>query len=190
MDPLSNIITPFRSDCLPPEDCRVPPGLEYEDYYYDQDGDYSEDQDIIVELSERFIAPREEKTRQSSASLEDFNIFTFLRPPPRDEDTEAEVKDIEETVVKNLIPKPKKGDTKTKTEVEVKNIGDVEVEDQEPPAIVADTEVVEDVVESERPRSGCPGESLGECIDVACVSLPQLWVYRVCVGACARRCSR
>ena len=165
--------------------------MDYEDqYYYDQDGDYSEDQEIVVELSERFIAPREDKTRQSTASLEDFNIFTFLRPPPRDEDTEAEVKDIEGIVVEDLSPKPKKKETKTKTEIEGKDFEDVEVEDLKPPPVVADTEVVEDVVEGERPRSGCPGESLSECIDVACVSLPQLWVYRVCVGACARRCSR
>ena len=36
--------------------------------------------------------------------------------------------------------------------------------------------------------SDCPGDNLRDCIGVACVSLPQLWVYSVCVRECSRRC--
>ena len=156
----------------------------------------------LVMLTQRYVAPHPEflfnqqnqtlkerkrhrkQKKNLKSSLIDFDIFPSLRPPPVGDSIDIE------TLAKNAIEVEKViiiPSTTTEAALNTKLEGaktlflddiDNEIDKQE-------EDVTENLVTSS--DSDCPGSNLRTCVD-ACIPLPLLWVYSVCVRECARRC--
>ena len=153
----------------------------------------------LVKLTQRYVAPRPEflfnpknqtlnerkrhrkQKKNLKSSLIDFDIFPSLRPPPVEDSIDIETLAKNAIEVENvvIIPPP----TTTEATLTTEGIQTLFLDD-------IDNEVdVEDVTEAlvTISDSDCPGSNLRTCVD-ACIPLPLLWVYSVCVRECARRC--
>ena len=157
----------------------------------------------LVMLTQRYVAPhpeflsnqlnqtlkdrkrhRKQKTNLKS-SLIDFDIFPSLRPPPVGDsiDIETLAKNAIE-VEKVIIIPPTTTEAALNTESEdAKTLFLDEIGNQID--VVQEEDVTGDLVTIS--DSDCPGSNLRTCVE-ACIPLPLLWVYSVCVRECARRC--
>ena len=156
----------------------------------------------LVMLTQRYVAPHPEflfnqqnqtlkerkrhrkQKKNLKSSLIDFDIFPSLRPPPVGDSIDIVTLAKNAIVVEKVIIIPS---TTTEAALNTKLEGaktlflddiDNEIDKQE-------EDVTENLVTSS--DSDCPGSNLRTCVD-ACIPLPLLWVYSVCVRECARRC--
>ena len=159
----------------------------------------------IVKLTQRYVAPRPEflfrqqnqtfierkrnrkQKKNFKSSLIDFDIFPTLRPPPVGDsiDIEALAKNAIEVEKVVIIPS-------TTTEATISISTEINegaktlfLDDIDNGVDIREEDVTEDIVNIS--DSDCPGSNLRTCVD-ACIPLPLLWVYSVCVRECARRC--
>ena len=83
------------------------------------------------------------------------------------------------SILEQQDPEPELAESVSENElIENEDIIDNEIDEQ-------GEDVNENLVTSS--DSDCPGSNLRTCVD-ACIPLPLLWVYSVCVRECARRC--
>ena len=156
----------------------------------------------VVELTQRYVAPNQEihfnqqnqtsnekkgrrKQRKNvQHSLIDFDIFPSLRPPPVGDSVGIDELTENTIEVERVVIIPSTTTTEAVPHFQRNNV---------PVSLILD-DVVNEVDVEEDPddntiitHSDCPGWDLRTCVD-ACVPLPLLRVYGVCVRECARRC--
>merc|ERR1712083_608231 len=153
----------------------------YNYYYYSDDYDASLNEIVpedniekIVELTDRYVAPQENSAMDltedrisesdSGFLLERFDIFPDLRPPPREGVTRNDPGES-----KLQLEKEQQSENQQE-QSEKKQIVQKEQEKEQ-------QELNQEEGQSEASSVMCPGESLRDCIELACVPLTQLWVY-------------
>ena len=160
----------------------------------------------LVKLTQRYVAPHPEspfiqqnqtlnerkrlrkQKHNVKTSLSDFDIFPSLRPPPVGDSIDIEALAKNAIKVEKVVIIPS-----TTTEVVLHNQFDEGIQtlflndiDNEIDATDGDVDDANgDFVTTS--DSDCPGSNLRTCVE-ACIPLPLLWVYSVCVRECARRC--
>ena len=191
--------------------------LVLQDYYHPEECcDHENDIDInrlqrkpkqllrpVVKLTQRYVAPRPEflfrqqnqtlierkrnrkQKKNFKSSLIDFDIFPSLRPPPVGDSIDIETLaknaiEVEKVVIKPSTTTEATLSTELNEGVKTLFLGDIDNQ-----VDVEEEDVTEDIVTDS--DSDCPGSNLRTCVD-ACIPLPLLWVYSVCVRECARRC--
>ena len=151
----------------------------------------------VVKLTQRYVAPRPEflfspknqtlnerkrhrkQKKNLKSSLSDFDIFPSLRPPPVGDSIDIETLAKNAIEVESVVIIP----TTTQATLTTGGIQTLFLDDIDNEIDVED--VTDDLVTIS--DSNCPGSNLRTCVD-ACIPLPLLWVYSVCVRECARRC--
>ena len=184
--------------------------IEADDFYY-----YYEDYDDRLETTiierrpkslltpvirppQRYVAPylnqqrTHEKTveKRQNISLLDFDIYPTLRPPPIDF-TEFPLHDIfEDSDDYNSIDDQSIAHKINDHHIETTTFSNINTDYKD--TIFNDysensVESEDDISDNSETDNVCPGNNLRQCIE-ACVPLPKLWVYSVCVRECANRC--
>ena len=163
----------------------------------------------IVKLTQRYVAPQEdvneprlnrsENTRDFDRksynenspkkvkySLLDFNIYPTLHPPPFSENAvNVEQNIIESEFITTTTTSTTTSTTFTTTATSMRTTPAAAFDDTfyEDVTNVLDSDAEDDIYN----KTDCPGNNLRVCVE-ACVPLPELWIYSVCVRECARRC--
>ena len=170
----------------------------------------------VVQLTQRYVAPYEDpiddnnvdlneeersgdSKKKVKVSLLDFDIFPTLRPPPISSETTRSTTSL--PVFED--PREKQFHSDAFDQVQENSFGINTLEHRQhnsfehgqgnsgdqPNSSHNDEEKKLPFPPTLSPAStdGCPGNNLRTCVE-ACVPLPQLWIYVVCVKECVRRC--
>ena len=167
----------------------------------------------VVQLTQRYVAPYEDtidnnnvdldeeersgdSDKKVKVSLLDFDIFPTLRPPPISSDTTRSTTSL--PVFKD--PREKQFHRDAFDQVQENSFGINTLKHQhnsfehgDGNSLNSDDQPINNHNDQENPTlspastDGCPGNNLRTCVE-ACVPLPQLWIYVVCVKECVRRC--
>ena len=134
-----------------------------------------------------WLKERETENRRRISSLPWLILIfshLFAHPPVGDSiDIETLSKnaiEVEKVVIKPSTTTEATLSTELNDGVKTLFLGDIDNQ-----VDVEEEDVTEDIVTIS--DSDCPGSNLRTCVD-ACIPLPLLWVYSVCVRECARRC--
>ena len=167
----------------------------------------------VVQLTQRYVAPYEDpidnnidfdeeersgnSKKKVQVSLLDFDIYPTLRPPPISSETTRSTTSL--PVFKDPREKHFHRDASDQDQENSSGINTLKhgqhnsFEHGQGNSLNSGDQPNSSHNDQENPNlspastDGCPGNNLRTCVE-ACVPLPQLWIYVVCVKECVRRC--